>query len=82
MRWLKVVPSSSCDPVILNLIRIRNSISTLKLVGVDILDSLLLCLGLHSHLFGLGTTVLLTTTGLHGPASSLGGAYRSEARTS
>ena len=75
MRWLKVVPSSSSDPVILNLIRIRNSISTLKLVGVDILHGLLLCLGLYSHLFGLGSVLL--ATGLLSPASSLGGAHRS-----
>ena len=78
MRWLKVVPSSSCDPVVLNLVRIRNSISTLKLVGVDILHLLLLCLGLHRHLFGLGSVLL--ATGLLSPASSLGGAHRSEAR--
>ena len=77
MRWLKVVPSSSCDPVVLNLVRIRNSISTLKLVGVDILHLLLLCLGLHRHLLGLDS--VLQATGLLSPTSSLGGAHRSKA---
>ena len=41
MRWLKVIPSGSCDSIIFNIVRIGNSINTLKLVGVDIFHRIL-----------------------------------------
>ena len=42
MRWLKVIPSGSCDSIIFNIVRIGYSINTLKLIGVDIFDRILL----------------------------------------
>ena len=41
MCWLKVIPSSSGDSIVFNIVRVGNSINTLKLVGVDIFHLLL-----------------------------------------